>query len=287
MPRTLLLSMMLACTALAGAAREPENRRPPPRSRAEVDAVLAKSPKPDANAKPRPLHILLVAGKKDHGPGEHDYPAWQKQWEPLLEKSPGVTVSTAFGRPEAKQWEGVDLAVFYCWGPQFWGDDLYQHLDPFLARGGGLVVLHSAVIPDKSQDPEALARRIGLAYPPSIKYRHGPLDLRFTAPGDHPITRGLPSPLRLVDESYWPEVGDVGKVNVLAAQTEEGKDRPMAWTLEPGKGRVFCTLLGHYAWTFDDPLARLLILRGMAWAAGEPTVRFEPLAVEAVEWKSE
>ena len=59
----------------------------------------------------------------------------------------------------------------------------------------------------------------------------------------------------------------------------------MAWTAQRGKGRVFGTLLGHYTWTFDDPLARVLILRGMAWAAGEPTGRFEALATDGVELK--
>jgi type 1 glutamine amidotransferase len=88
-----------------------------------------------------------------------------------------------------------------------------------------------------------------------------------------------------VDESYWPHVGDVSKVTVLATQTEAGEDRPMAWTFERGKGRVFCTILGHYSWTLDDPLARLLILRGMAWAAGQPVGRLEALALHEVELK--
>ena len=49
-----------------------------------------------------------------------------------------------------------------------------------------------------------------------------------------------------------------------------------------GKGRVFCSTLFHYTWTLDDPLARALALRGMAWAAGEPVDRFLPLAADGV-----
>ena len=30
------------------------------------------------------VRVLLVAGPKDHGPGQHDYPAWQKAWLQLL-----------------------------------------------------------------------------------------------------------------------------------------------------------------------------------------------------------
>src|SRR6185503_7810539 len=69
------------------------NRPPPLRTRAQVEAVLAKSEKGDANNL-RPLRVLLVAGPKDHGPSEHDYPLWQKEWEPLMKKLPKVQVST-------------------------------------------------------------------------------------------------------------------------------------------------------------------------------------------------
>jgi len=58
---------------------------PPPRKRAEVEAILKKAERP---AKPtRKLRILLAAGPKDHGPGEHDYPAWQKAWAELLARA--------------------------------------------------------------------------------------------------------------------------------------------------------------------------------------------------------
>ena len=86
-------------------------------------------------------------------------------------------------------------------------------------------------------------------------------------PTEHPITKGL-SKIQLVDETYWPLIGDPSKVEVLATAEEEGKAWPMLWTWKKEKGRVFGSVLGHYSWTYDDPLFRLLILRGMAWAAG-------------------
>jgi type 1 glutamine amidotransferase len=257
------------------------NTEPPPRTRREVEAVIGDAKRIDPQ-KLRSLRVLLVAGPKDHGPLEHDYPAWQMAWEPLITKSPRVKVSTCFGKPKRADWESADLAVFFCWGPQFWDDETYQHLDAFYARGGGLVVLHSGVIPEK--EPQKLADRIGLAFPTLIKFRHGPLDLKFTESArKHPVTRNFPETLHLVDESYWPHVGDAAKATVLATQSEEGQDRPMVWAVERGKGRCFSTILGHYTWTFDDPLARVLILRGMAWAAGEENVdRFTPLALDGV-----
>jgi len=99
----------------------------------------------------------------------------------------------------------------------------------------------------------------------------------------HPVMRGFGTVLQ-VDESYWPHVA-AGDVTVLATTPEEGAQRPMAWAAQRGKGRVFGTLLGHYTWTLDDPLGRLLILRGMAWAAGGPTGRFESLATDGADLK--
>src|SRR5437773_364727 len=56
--------------------RDHAGPRPKPRNAAEVNAVLAGGPNPPLPT--RPVRIVLVAGKKDHGKGEHDYPAWQK-----------------------------------------------------------------------------------------------------------------------------------------------------------------------------------------------------------------
>ena len=95
----------------------------------------------------------------------------------------------------------------------------------------------------------------------------------------HPITAGLPK-AKFVDESYWPLVGDAAKVQLLGTTVEEGAPRAMAWVFETGKGRAFSTLLGHYTWTFDDPYFRVLLLRGMAWAAREPLGRFESAVLD-------
>jgi putative heme-binding domain-containing protein len=270
---------------LTSSPTAPSPGAPPPRTRAEVDAVMGPagshlpSGRPLASDKARSLHIVLVAGPKDHGPGEHDYPAWQRKWKELLGQADGVRVSTAFGWPDRGHFDFADLMVFYFWNHD-WSEERYAEIDAFLARGGGMVLLHSAVIPDR--EPEKLAARAGLAWKPNeTKYRHGPLDLEITAPAGHPITKGF-SKTHLVDETYWPLVGNATRIDVLATAQEEGKPRPVVWTYTKGNGKVFATILGHYSWTFDDPLFRLLLLRGVAWAAGEPAERFEPLAVHGV-----
>ena len=85
------------------------------------------------------------------------------------------------------------------------------------------------------------------------------------------------------DESYWKLVGDPSRINLLAWSVEDGERTPQFWTIEPSKGRVFVSILGHFAWTFDDPLFRLLLLRGIAWTAKEPVDRFNELGTMGVK----
>jgi type 1 glutamine amidotransferase len=52
---------------------------------------------------------------------------------------------------------------------------------------------------------------------------------------------------------------------------------PQMWVRDHQPGRVFVSIPGHYSWTFDDPLFRVLLLRGIAWTANEPVDRFNEL----------
>jgi putative heme-binding domain-containing protein len=221
----------------------------------------------------RPLRILLACGPKDHGPGEHDYPLWQRRWHNLLSLAEKVSVEMATGWPSPTQIQKSDVIVFYSNNPG-WTAARAKELDAFLAGGGGLVYLHYAV--DGHRNVEALADRIGLAWRGGqSRFRHGDLELTFPD-AKSPISRGL-GKLKFVDESYWRLTGDPGKVDLVATGVEEGKPQPLMWTYTRGKGRVFVSILGHYNWTFDDPLFRLLVLRGVCWTAGEPVDRLSEL----------
>src|SRR5262249_17521752 len=113
----------------------------PARSRADVEAVLRKPDPPANDGGPpvKPLNIVVVASKQDHGPGQHDYPAWQKTWNALLERAPGVTVANAWEWPAPEQWQHADVIVFYFWNHN-WSTERYQQFDAFQARGGGLAL---------------------------------------------------------------------------------------------------------------------------------------------------
>ena len=109
---------------------------PPPRPRAEVEAVLKNSAPLPAELKT--IQIVLCAGPKDHGPGEHDYPLWQKRWGKLLSLADKVKLSTANIWPSTEQMQSADVIVFYSNNPG-WNAERAKELDAFCARGGGTV----------------------------------------------------------------------------------------------------------------------------------------------------
>ena len=246
-----------------------KEKPPEPRSRKEVVAVLAGAP---AAPSTRKVNLVLVSGRKDHGPGEHDYPAWVKVWARLLNLADNVTVGTADDWPTADQLKAADVLVFYQqgkWtrtGPATWTRSS-------AAAAGGLRPLRGRWRDGRP----GFAQRIGLAWKGGgSKFRHGPLDVGFETGPKHPIARNFDR-VQFYDESYWQLVGDPKRVTLLASGKEDGKDQPLFWTLEPAKGRVFVSIPGHFSWTFDDPLFRVLMLRGIAWAAKEPVDRFNDL----------
>jgi putative heme-binding domain-containing protein len=250
---------------------------PPMKNTSEVNAVIrnsnAATSKGIAKAS-KLLKILWVSGPKDHGPDEHDYPLQQERWTQLLSLADEVEISKATQWPSQDQFNKADVIVFY-WNYPSFNEEHGKQLDEFLKKGGGLVYLHYAV--DATENPNALAKRIGLAWKGGhSKFRHGRVELDFTDQ-NHPITQGFTSAV-FQDETYWQLIGESAKMNVLATATEEGKSQPIFWTKTEGKGRVFVSILGHYNWTFDDPLFRILLLRGISWTGNQSIDRFNDIA---------
>jgi hypothetical protein len=274
----------LLTSPLEPAPIEGKTLPPPPRARAEFDALLrnlsssavAPASASAAPAPANPLHILLVDGPKDHGNGEHDYPQWRARWSKLLALADGVTVDTAHIWPTADQFARAHVICFFNNNPG-WNEERGRELDAYLARGGGAAYFHWAV-EARLAAPE-FARRIGIASnSKTTKYRHGPVDLVFH---DHPLARGFApanfTRANFIDETYWALVGNPADVQLLASAEEDGALRPQLWTRTVGPGRVFVALPGHYNWTFDDPIFRLLAFRGITWAARQPAARLDEL----------
>lgn len=244
---------------------------PPRRTRSDRDR--ATKALTGGGGASKPVRLLLVDSDQDHGTGQHDYPQWRRLWSRELAQLPGVAVDGAHRWPSDAQWESADAIVFYFWNHD-WSAARLSQLDRFLARGGGVALFHAAIIAD--QRPEDLARRIGLsAQPGRTGYRHGPFDLRLNS--THPLARGLPGEFPMLDEPYWPLIGNADGVSVVASARIDEAERPLIWTAEAGGGRIFASVPGHYLWTLADPWWRALAFRGIAWAARIDESRFAAL----------
>lgn len=202
-----------------------------------------------------------------------------------------MKVTTAWKWPSREQLETADLIVMYCsrsgGGHWLWDEQSPKDLDAYLTRGGGFVVIHAATymhVDMAAPEWKWLVDLTGLAYGKGNRTRRELMQISLAV--DHPICLGLPPVLDLVDEPFWPAFGNRDALEVLGTSKEtvardstETTPQPMFWTYRQGEGRVFGCTPGHYTWTFDDPYFRLILLRGMAWAAGESPYRFDGLAL--------
>ncbi len=239
----------------------------------------------DASAKPAPLRLFLRGGPKTHGPPEngfHDHPTWLKEWQPLLE-SRGAKVATSMKFPTAEELENTDVLVeFVQDGGSIMGDER-ESLEKFFKRGGGIVVIHDALVADRAAD--WFSTIVGGAWNGrTARYFEGENTYYFVN-RDHPISKGAVN-FTIDDEVYWNLIMQPG-ANILAATMEPprrgrrggpppqqpaiGNLIPQIWVyenqLEGGKPyRAYVNLLGHNFSTFASPHARAILLRGIAWA---------------------
>ena len=85
---------------------------------------------------------------------------------------------------------------------------------------------------------------------------------------DHPITGGLKS-FQIHDETYSGYETDPS-AEVLLTTEHPKSDRELAWVKTYGNSRVFYLQLGHDRHAYEDENYRLLVARGIRWAAGRP-----------------
>jgi len=146
--------------------------------------------------------------------------------------------------------------------------EVRANLANFVKRGKGLVLLHYAC--GAFEDWPEFIDLAGKIYDQTkARAPHDPRR-RFTVhvvQPAHPIARGL-ADFEADDELYVCLMGD-RPVDVLATARSKltGKDEPMAFVLEYGKGRVFHTPLGHDCRAIEMPGVAELLRRGCLWTA--------------------
>lgn len=208
-----------------------------------------------------PLRVFLRAGVKTHGPGQHDHPRFLADWTMLLRER-GAVVDGALEFPTEEQLARADVLVTYAAEGASIHDGERARLEHFLARGGGIVVVHDAVCGD---DPQWFKTVVGGAWEHGrSRWYEGEMGLYF-ADREHPITAGV-SNFDLSDEIYWELHMDPG-AHVLANSFRTAHEiEPQMWTFEKDDYRAFVSLPGHDHATFALDPYRTLLLRGIAWA---------------------
>ena len=145
-----------------------------------------------------PLRVYIRSGPKSHGPGQHDHPRFLADWVPLL-NSRGAVASGGNTFPTAAQLAATDVLVIHAQdGGNITGDDR-TNLEAYLARGGGIVVIHAAAV---SKDTDWYKSIIGGSWRQgTTRWLEAPMHLYFTD-RYHAITRDA-SNWQMDDEIYY------------------------------------------------------------------------------------
>src|SRR6187431_2900073 len=92
-----------------------------------------------------PLRVFIRGGVKTHGPNQHDHPRFLKEWTQLLNER-GAKAQGGMEFPTAAQLEQTDVLIIHAQdGMKIVGADRTA-FEKFLARGGGVVVIHAGVV---------------------------------------------------------------------------------------------------------------------------------------------
>ncbi len=169
-----------------------------------------------------------------------------------------------------------DCLVFHDQSRFALSDQQKANLEAMWAGGMPTVMLHHSLI---SHNDVPLFREVfGGAYlikPATIDGQNHPAS-NYTKPVDvtiqitdktHPITRGI-SDFTMNDEVFG-NLYISPKVHVLAQTNHPKSSKPVLWTNQYKKSRVFALVQGHDKNAFDNASYRELFYRGIRWAVGE------------------
>ncbi|MEV8373764.1 ThuA domain-containing protein [Kribbella sp. NPDC056861] len=137
-------------------------------------------------------------------------------------------------------------------------------LDSFLARGGGLLAVHSSTIAFPGL--ETWHRTIGASWEHGKSF-HPPLDRTLVrrTKVEHPIADGL-GDFWVEDERYSDLVlADGLATEPLYVHEHDGVTHPLVWAHEVGAGRVVYSALGHDERSYESPEHAELLRRSTEW----------------------
>jgi type 1 glutamine amidotransferase len=226
-----------------------------------VPLSACQSHSPQSTHSSPPLRVFIRASAKTHGPGEHDYPRFLADWTQLLTER-GAVVEGALAFPSEAQLAKTDVLLVYASDAGSISEPDRTHLEAYLRRGGGIVVLHDGLC---GKDADWFKTLIGGAKQHGVtNWNRGKMTLHFQDTR-HPITKGL-SDFEIDDELFF-RLHMMPQAKILATTLYgEGQVVPQLWAYETDHHRAFVSCQGHWYASFSLPYYRGLLLRGIAWA---------------------
>ena len=240
---------------------------------------------------PAPLRVFLRCGPKSHGPGDHDHPAFARDWRPLLNAA-GMKVSIGDADakgvqtfPSDEQLARTDVLIIHRQAGGDFKPDEKIRVEKFAARGGSFVVIHAGAVAGNDASADFYKDLVGGSWRQKVtKWREGPMELKFVDK-QHGITQGI-ADFSMKDEIYYDMDlrADIHPLATAPTPRKKGDDfeaQTQIWTYEkPGAQRAFVFIPGHSYVNFSRPDVKLLLLRGVAWAGRQtPSQQLEQTAL--------
>jgi len=252
-------------------------------------------PAPD----PDKIQVLIITGQH-----VHYWPDTTPGLKTALEDTGKfeVRVTEEFRGATAATLQNYDLLVMNYYDrrqdPVYrWGEEAEQAVEDFVRGGKGVVMYHLAL--GAFYHWTEWEKMSGGNWRDGRGHHSAQHDFDVDLiDRNHPITRGLKTPLRMEDDElyanliYQPE----GNYHVLATAYDDhslygenvrqpipgpGIHQPILWTVDYGQGRVFVTTLGHDGEDVLHPTFVTTFTRGAEWAAtGAVTLAIPPALAE-------
>ncbi|NEA31535.1 ThuA domain-containing protein [Streptomyces sp. SID13031] len=137
-------------------------------------------------------------------------------------------------------------------------------LEGFLARGGGLLAIHSSTIAFPGL--QSWHQAVGAIWEQGKTF-HPPLDRTLVRRTEvkHPIADGL-GDFWVEDERYSDlDLADGSAIEVVYVHTHDDVTHPLVWAREYGGGRVVYSALGHDARSYESSDHVELLRRSTEW----------------------
>jgi type 1 glutamine amidotransferase len=240
-------------------------------------------------------HILLVAGRPSHGPGEHEFNAGCLLLAKCLNENPGIKATVEKGGWPADEhaFDGVDAVFFYMDGGPGHPVAKPEHIKKvreLAAKGVGIGFGHYAVEVVPGPPGDAWKEWIGGHYEDhySVNPMWAPNFQKFP---NHPVANGV-KPFSDKDEWYfnmrW-RADTNGITPILVGHPSDqvrkgpyvwpagpyqhiidaaGRDEAMMWVVENGNGqRGFGFTGGHTHRNWGNENQRKVVLNALLWIA--------------------